>query len=125
MMWTVSREVQCTNIKQNNNESYSWIVQLLKLNCLGVSCGFMGFCSDYSSGRCLVDDGGCGIDRMHVEQKLHTTSYMAEGEVVGEQKLDGILMELTDKQFIWMVTGEVYNRGFFIIKAVDLYWRGE
>ena len=26
---------------------------------------------------------------------------------------------------IWMETGEVYDRGFLKIKAVDLYWRGE
>ena len=60
-------------IKQINNERNSWLVQLLKLDCLGVSCGFAGFCSDYSSGMCLVDDGRCRIDGRAYRQKLHTT----------------------------------------------------
>ena len=60
MTLTASGEVQCTNIKQNEN--YSWIVQLLKFNCLGISCRFVRFYSDYGSGRCLVEDRECGSD---------------------------------------------------------------
>ena len=43
---TVPREVQCTKIKQNKNKSHSWIVLLLKLNCLWCKlwvCGVYSF----------------------------------------------------------------------------------
>ena len=36
-----------------------------------------------------------------------------------------VIDRIDRKVVIWMKTGEAYNRGFLIIKAVDLYWRGE
>ena len=33
---------------------------------------------------------GVELMEVHIEQKLHTTLYMAEDKVAGEQKLDGI-----------------------------------
>ena len=75
LCWQFSREVQCTNLNQKY-KSYSGMVQLLKCNCLGVSCGFAGFCSDYSSGMCLVGDRRCGIGGRAYRQKLHTTLFI-------------------------------------------------
>ena len=60
---------------------------------------------------------------VHIKQKLHTMLYMAEDEVAGEQKLDGIWQNWQTSDL--SETGEAYNGGFLIIKAVDLYWRGE
>ena len=123
IMLTVSREVQCTSIKQNNNESYSWIVQLL--NCLGVSCGFVGFCSNYSSGRCLVEDGGCRSDGGAYGIEVTHCLLHGRRRGCGSMETWWYLTESVDKWFIWMKTGEAYNGGFFIIKAVDFDWRGE
>ena len=57
-------------------KKYSWLVQLLKVNCLGVNCRFVGFCSDYSSRMSLVDDRRCGIDGRAYRQKLHTMLFI-------------------------------------------------
>ena len=50
----------------------------------------MGFCSDYSSGRSLRDDGECGIDGSVYRTEVYTTLCMVEDKVAGVQKLDGI-----------------------------------
>ena len=66
------------------------MVQLLKCNCLGISCGFAGFCSDYSSRMCSVGDRRCGFGRRAYRQKLHTILfYKANDRFVGERSLDG------------------------------------
>ena len=65
------------------------MVQLLKCNCLGMSCGFMGFCSDYSSRMCLVDDGRCGIDGRAYRQKLHKTRLQEDGVLMVVGRIDG------------------------------------
>ena len=36
-----------------------------------------------------------------------------------------VIDRINRKAVIWMETGEVYDRGLLIIKAVDPYWRGE
>ena len=50
---------------------------------------------------------------------------MAEYKVMGVQKLDCFFDGINGKVVAWAETGEAYDGGFFIIKAVDLYWRGE
>ena len=71
------------------------MVQLLKFNCLGVSCGFAGFCSDYSSRMCLVDDGRCGIAG---------SAYRTE---------------VTHNAFIWQKTRLRENGGSMVIDRID------
>ena len=88
------------------------MVQLLRCNCLGISCGFTGFCSDNSSRMCLVGDRGCGIGRRAYRQKLHTTlSIRRLTDFVGERNLDGNWQNQQESKCLDR-TGEAYDEGF-------------
>ena len=67
---------------------------------------------------------GVELMEVHIEQKLHTTLYMAEDEVAGEQRLDKNWQNQWKSSYLDRTAG-AYNRGFLKTKAVDLYWRGE
>ena len=63
---------------------------------------------------------GAELTEVQIEQKLHITLYMAEDEVAGEWRLDSNWWNQQKSGYL-DGTGEMYDRGFLKINAVDLY----
>ena len=67
-----------------------------------------------------------GVEVMEVHMNRSFTQLVVwQSTRLQEDRNLTVINGINRKAVIWTETGEVYNGGFLIINAVDLYWRGK